>query len=443
MPSDPISLHAGRADWQAVYLRLIDRAALPLTLAVPVGMLHAFPVAEIGIGLVGASFLARSALLRDWAWTKVAWVRIAALWWVWLMVCSLPGIGYGGTPALVQSVVVVRYLVFAAALEHWVLVTLQSRLWLQRVIAVCAAWIAVHSLFQAASGRSLFGQPRWGNGELTGPFDKPRAGAPLSRLLLPALLPSVAALLARKTVAGVLAAGLLTIAALSVVILIGQRMPLLLTLLGLLVSALFLRQLRVVVLAAFVAGGVLLAASAVVSPPTFNRLVTKFSNQMENFPTSPYGQLAGRAVEIVRQHPLLGRGYNGFRTGCDDPRYFNGPWWPKLPGDEGWRDGCNIHPHNHYLQVATDSGLPGLALFSLLVISWLVALSRGLWRDPDPLRVGLFASALIAQWPLASTSSAFAIEIGGLFFVLLGLGLAAARHRSHLPEDAAKPIYFA
>jgi hypothetical protein len=53
----------------------------------------------------------------------------------------------------------------------------------------------------------------------------------------------------------------------------------------------------------------------------------------------------------------------------------------------------------------------------------------GLWRDPDPLRVSLFVAALIAQWPLASTSSAFAIEIGGLFFVLLGLGLATARHR--------------
>jgi hypothetical protein len=38
----------------------------------------------------------------------------------------------------------------------------------------------------------------------------------------------------------------------------------------------------------------------------------------------------------------------------------------------------------------------------------------------------------VQQWPLASTSSAFAVEIGGLFFLLLGFGLAeaeAARHR--------------
>jgi O-antigen ligase len=302
-------------------------------------------------------------------------------------------------------------------------------LWLQRIIAACAAWIAAHALFQAATGRSLFGVPRWSNGELTGPFDKPRAGAPLSRMLLPAMLPAVAALLARRSLWGVLGVASLTMAGLSTMILIGQRMPLLLTVLGLVVSALFLRQLRAVVLAAIVAGGVLLAASAVVSPPTFNRLVTRFSAQMENFPASPYGQIAGRAAEMVRQHPVLGRGYNGFRTGCDDPRYFRGWLWPAEPAIDGWRDGCNMHPHNHYLQVATDAGLPGLALFTLLVLAWLAALMRGLWRDPDPLRVSLFVAALIAQWPLASTSSAFAIEIGGLFFVLLGLGLATARHR--------------
>jgi O-antigen ligase len=399
--------------------------ALPLTLAVPLGMMHAYVVAEAGIALVGVAFLARSALRGEWTWARTPWVRIAALWWGWLALCSLPGIGYGGVPSFVQAVLVLRYLVFAAALEHWVLVSPGARLWLQRVIAVCVAWIAAHALFQAAAGRSLFGAPRWFNGELTGPFDKPRAGAPLSRMLLPAMLPAVAALLRRRSPAATLGAAALTTGGLAVVVLIGQRMPLLLTVLGLAVCALFLRRLRAVALAAVIAGGVLLAASAVVSPPTFNRLVTRFSAQMENFSTSPYGQIAGRAAEMVRQHPWVGRGYNGFRTGCDGPRYLNGWLWPAGLDAEG----CNLHPHNHYLQAATDAGLPGLALFSLLVLAWLAALMRGLWQTPDPLRVSLFAAALIAQWPLASTSSMFAIEIGGLFFVLLGLGLAAARHR--------------
>jgi hypothetical protein len=68
-------------------------------------------------------------------------------------------------------------------------------------------------------------------------------------------------------------------------------------------------------------------------------------------------------------------------------------------------------------------------LFTALVAAWAVALMRGLWADPAPLRVGLLAAFAMAFWPLASSSSAFAIEIGGLAFLLLGFGLAEARYR--------------
>jgi O-antigen ligase len=302
---------------------------------------------------------------------------------------------------------------------------------LSGIISACAAYIALQALIQFTFGANLFGAHRWGDGELTGPFTKPRAAAPLSRLLFPALPPPVAALLQIPTLRRRAAAAALTILAFAVVILIGQRMPLLLTILGMLVAALFLRQLRTIALSALIIGAVLLAATPIVSPPTFYRLVTKFSTQMKTFPTSPYGLLAARAVAITEQHPWIGRGYDGFRTGCADPRYFHGWTWPTNPADDGGGlAGCNIHPHNHYLQAATDSGLPGLALFSALVITWLTILGRGLWRDPEPLRVGLFVATLIQQWPLASTSNAFAIELGGLSFLLLGFGLALARHRT-------------
>jgi len=89
--------------------------------------------------------------------------------------------------------------------------------------------------------------------------------------------------------------------------------------------------------------------------------------------------------------------------------------------------GCNLHPHNAYLQAVTDAGVPGLALYVAMVLAWGAPLMRGLWRRPAPLRVGLFASFVLAQWPLASSSSAFAIELGGLSFLLLGFGLAVAR----------------
>lgn len=396
-----------------------ERAALTATLLLPLFLLHARALAEIMIAIINLAFLLRT---RDGAWLNTLWMRIGLLWWGWLVFCSIPGIGAGGWESFIQALATLRFLLFVAALAHFVLVAPQHRRWLQAAIIASAIYIAAQSLLQFAVGRNLFGDRRSIDGELTGPFDKPRAGAPLSRILFPALLPSVVAWPR-------LPAALLTLAALAVVVLIGQRMPLLLTGLGFITTGLFLPRLRPILLVAVLAGGALIGASSVVSPPTFYRLVTKFSSQMEHFAASPYGQISARAVAMAEAHPLTGRGFDGFRTGCALPRYFHG--W--RPGDDGGGAAiCVQHPHNHYLQALTDAGIPGLLLFSALVLVWLFDLQVGLWRQPDPLRVGLFVAALIQEWPLASASALTSMPLSGWFFLLLGYGLAEARLSSRL-----------
>jgi O-antigen ligase len=248
----------------------------------------------------------------------------------------------------------------------------------------------------------------------------------MSRLLLPVLLPPVAMLLARRGTGAKCGAYGLLLGGVCLMVLIGQRMPLLLTGLGLFVAALLLRPLRPLVLAAVVAATALTAATVVVSPPTYHRLVQKFSSQMDHFATSQYGELYARALEIGEQHPLTGRGFDGFRTGCPIPRYFR-PSLDLSLADGGGAAICAQHPHNFYAQALDEGGVPGLALFAALAIAWLAPLARGLWRDPRPLRVGLFASVLIQLWPFASTSAFTSMPMGGWFFLLLGWGLAEAR----------------
>jgi O-antigen ligase len=80
-----------------------------------------------------------------------------------------------------------------------------------------------------------------------------------------------------------------------------------------------------------------------------------------------------------------------------------------------------------YLQAVTDAGLPGLALYTAMVLAWGLALHRGLWRHPAPLRVALFATYVAAFWPLSSSMNAFSIEFGGLTFLLVGFALAEAK----------------
>ncbi len=416
----------------AATLVWLDRTALIATLLTPLLLMHGHAVADGLIGVTVLCFLLRCALVRDWSWLRAPWVRFGLAWWGWLVLCSLPiptlELGLGGPGPFVLTLANLRFLVFAAALEHVVLREPQARRWLWQVLAACVIWIAGSSLIQFTFGRNLFGFPPGGDGELTGPFGMPRAAPPLSRILLPVVLPLAAGWLAKRRPASTVAAYMLLLGGICVMVLIGQRMPMLLTVFGLLVAGLLLRQLRPVVVTTLVVGMVFLAASPVISPPTYYRLVEKFSAQMGHFASSDYGQVYARAFEMGRQNPWTGVGYDGYRHFCANPVYFR-PTFDGAIANGGGAAICYQHPHNFYAQALVEGGFPGLILFDLFAIACLLPLARHLWREPDPLRVGLFAAILIQVWPLASTSAFYSMPMGGWFFLLLGWAMAESRWR--------------
>ncbi len=425
-------------------IRWLDRLGLAATLLCPVFLLHGRGVAEAMIDITAGAFLVRSTLIRDWLWMRETWVRIALLWWLWLVICSLPigvpgqGGDHGGNGSFVQALATLRFLLFAAALQSWTLRRPLHRRVMGWFVAAAFAYIAGQLLLQAVIGVNLFGDPRFHDGTLTGPYDKPRAAAPLSRLLFPALLPAAAWLMRRDTTAWRRAAAVGTAAAtlvggLAIMVLAGQRMPLLLSGLGFVVAGLMLRRLRRLLLACLALVPVLVAGSAIVSQRGFGHLVLLFDHQMRHFASSPYGLIYVRALVMARANPWAGRGFDGFRTGCADPRYFHGlPPFSAAASDGGAAGFCVQHPHNHYLQALTDAGIPGLVLFCVMIWSWLAALAPGRARggEEDPVlrawRTGLFVAVLIQEWPIASTSAFTNMPLGGWFFLLLGLGLAAA-----------------
>jgi O-antigen ligase len=428
-----IASHPGRL------LATLDRIALGCVLLTPPLLLHAHGIAEVALSLAGICFLARSSITASWAWARTPWLMIGWAWWLWLVVCSLPipalHLGQGGERSLVQAVVLVRFLIFVAAMEHAILRPPEARRWLYWDVAVCTLYVAIQVLFQFVTGFNFYGEPIHGDGELTGPFGKPRAGPAFARMLLPAIIPASAAILLRPGKRSVVLAWLVLIGGACVALLIGQRMPFLLTCLGLVVVGLLLPRLRWGVLAAGIALAALLVASPVVAPKAHYRLVEKFSTQMEHFASTQYGELYARALEIAVQNPVTGLGAEGFRTGCPQSRYFRPSFDGSVP-DGGGAVICWDHPHNYYFEALVTGGFPGLILFCALAIAWLLALGRGLWRHPEPLRVALFAALVIQLWPIASTTGFTSMPIGGWSFLLLGWGLAEARW----PNRRADPI---
>src|ERR1700723_1783001 len=107
---------------------MLRRIALAAAFLVPLGLLHAFLLAEVGIGVVDVLFLVTMAQRRELGWARQPWFVLALAWWAWLVLCSTPlpfgSFGSAGwAMGFVQSLVILRLLVFTVALQTWLLVT--------------------------------------------------------------------------------------------------------------------------------------------------------------------------------------------------------------------------------------------------------------------------------------------------------------------------------
>jgi O-antigen ligase len=418
--------------------RIIALAAAAL---VPLGLLHAWVLAETCIAVTDALFIAETIRAKNLTWLKQPWLLAALAWWSWLTICSIPFPGFtidGWLMGTLEAFIVIRLILFTAALQSWLLTTPESRRLAGALLAASAAWIALESWQQFLTGHNLFGDVRWGDGALTGPFYKPRAGDLYGHLLFLAALPPAIALIARpgrlRPAAGyaLLALGVVTS------ILIGQRMGTVFTALGLATSALVIRKLRrpALVIAAIAIAVLLL--TPLISPATHAKLVGETATNLHHFSQSPYGELYTRATVMGLQSPWHGWGYRGFRAFCPLPRFSGGLPLMNIPPTQLALGACNLHPHNFYLQAFADAGFPGLLLFTSMMAIFLLTLGKNLWRSPDPLRVGIFALAVTFAWPLASTDEFPTLYMSGWLFFALGLGFALSQISSREGQTACQ-----
>ena len=403
-----------------------ERLAPFVLLGLPIALAFGPTLVEVCIGLLVGTLLVHSLLRHDWAWLRQGWLWLAIIWWAWLVMCSWPGIAAAPTwPRWTFQAVLMIRLPLCAASVLWVLRTSPfAARGLRWVVVLVAVYVVAQIGLQLVTGKNLFGFPMADNGLLSGPFDRPRAGPTLMHLFFPVLLPPVAWLLARGWLGWIGGTALLA-AGVAVMLPIGQRMPVLLVGLGLVVAAILLPRLRRPALIAALTGIGVLALGGLAFPAAQHRMVTHFSEQMSIFHTSHYGLIYTRALAMAAQHPWHGRGFAGFRTGCEEARYFT-PALGGTPADGGGAEICAPHAHHLYIEALTDAGWPGLVLFSAFVLAVLRALGRGLRASPEPLRVGLFIAALLHLWPLAASSAFTNIYMAGWFVLLLGWGLARA-----------------
>jgi hypothetical protein len=421
----------------------LRQIALVAAMAVPFGLLHMFVLAEICVAVTDILFLVDAVQRRHWGWARQPWFLLATAWWLWLVFCSAPlhypGFGSDGAKGFVEAVVIMRLILFAAALQRWLLVTPPARRAAWIMLALSALWIGLESWQQYLTGTNIFGDPRWGDGALTGPFRKPRAGPLYAHLLFIAMLPPAFWLFGRPGRAGRAAGMALTLLGVATAVLIGQRMCVLLAGLGLVVTTCTMKRLRLPMAASLAVAVAVILATPIISPHTQAKLVDETQENLHHFSQSPYGQIFTVAIDMGLQSPWHGWGYRGYREDCAAPRFNVGLPALGVPPTQLALGACNLHPQNFYIQAFSDAGLPGLGLFSALMLLWTWLAASGVLRNPDPLRVGLFIGVLSYTWPLASTDEFPNLYMLGWFFFFLGFSLNCADRAVNSPlEDAGR-----
>lgn len=389
-----------------------------LTVAIPLLLVTGRAAADVAILLIALLFIVRSMVTRDGSWLRATWVRFGLALWVWMLLIS--NFAFDVRLSYIQTVPWLRFLLFAVALEVWVL----NAAWIRRLVisaTVMLIFVAVDAWWQYFTGFDFLGHPRPGETRLTGPFDDLRVGTYLVKLMFPALLGFAAwrmgeALSARLK----LFLGIAVLVVIGAVFVSGERMAFLLLVFGLFLAAILQKgALRAAVAGVLVLGTVGIGVVAMADRAMLERQFTSVVTTLSAFRGSPYGELWRSALHLGSERPVTGVGMKNFRVACADPQI-------GLSAEVVTR--CGTHPHNLYLEWFAESGVPGLLLFLFM----LAALAKHLWQGwqieySRAWMVGPVIAATIQLWPVATTASFFSNWSGALMWLAIGWALAAAR----------------
>jgi O-antigen ligase len=401
-----------------------DRVGRCLVIALPVLFLIGRAPADAALSLIGVLLLVRSALDRDWGWLRTPWVAVGLVVWLYLVLVSALAADAAG--AYSRSLPFGRFVLFGAALQHWLLVERGTRRAMLIALGAVIAFVALDSLLQFVRGEDLLGQ-EFEDKRLTGPFAATVPGSFMVKTFFPVLgLALALAATWSPRWRNTLAIGLILLLALAVT-LTGERIALVMVGLGLVPFFLLLRELRLPLLLAGLAALGLIVGSLALSPDLRTRLIRHTAYDLSDFWDKRYGELFRRSVRIWRSEPVIGVGLRNFRHLCAN-RHFK----PLGPVE----DRCYTHPHQIYLEWLVETGALGFLGFLVLIGLWSRELIAGL-KTVDareyPIAVGALAALLVFLWPLRSSMSFFSNWNAILFWLMLGLALAICA-----PPDAAR-----
>lgn len=401
---------------------LMRRIMFLILLIIPIFIIIGRSPLDIGVSIIAACFLIHSFYWKDFNWLKSNWVIAVLLFWGFTVLNSFQA--YDVELALERSVPNIRFPIFAIAISYWVLRNDKDIRLFVYAFAATLIFSVADGLFEYLVGFDFAGNEKR-LGRLSGPFQVSTLGIYLTKLGIPMIVAFLAFLVLDKSTSGnsknfYLAIGF-AILMLITIMLSGERMALLLMLFALVLSAIMLRKFRLYIFLALLLMVCGLGVTISLDDGLRGRIYGKTVEQLQENPKSSrtYKAQFAAAIDIIKDHPILGVGSNNYRVVCKYPQYD-----PNGVKDKA-KSRCLIHPHQVYLELWVNNGLIGLLLFCSILFFWCKLIYNN-WSAlfQTPLLFSGCLGAILFLWPLSAGMSIFSNFNGIWFWLMMGFMLA-------------------
>ena len=367
--------------------------ALPLSLLFSKALADGFVIC---ISLLYIAFLSKDTQRR--AFLKQP-INLALLTlWAWFIFSSLFAF-HSVQDAFLQSLAYLRFPLFFFACTQWLLID-SARI---RTVCICTCATvflgASDAFFQFLTGHSTLGNPIFSGGRLTSFLKRPDIGIYLAKLSFPVFGFLLAQHLQQPRKLLALGAALFFI--ISVIFVSGERTATALTLLGL-CGGFFLLALAHKSARLYAIGGIFasigLFVTTILTVPYIHSRLMEFITVLSALGDSPYGKLYKASWLSWQEYGMLsGVGIRQFRHSCLDLQA------------RGLVDYCNLHSHNIYLEILSESGVIGLIIFLIFIVLLLAKIVTSAFQKHNTANNAVstafaFAGLIVVLGPSASMS---------------------------------------
>jgi O-antigen ligase len=162
-----------------------------------------------------------------------------------------------------------------------------------------------------------------------------------------------------------------------------------------------------------------------VTAKQLQKTVDKSTGEIEIF-SSQHQVVYASAFRIFLDNKFTGIGPKNFRVICKDPKYFIIDY----KTTKHFKSSCETHPHNSYLQLLTETGIPGFAfIFLLLLIVVYVSIKHFFYKHLknnyifNDYQLCLIAAIFISIWPIVPSGNFFNNWLSIIYYFPVGFFL--------------------